>query len=214
MNAVRIFFMATVLTASATIAFAQQAPSKIPDHRQSDDMASDDSALTGPDAKLAEKKREEVIKKVEAVRIWRLTEELKLDQATAVKLSAFLSSFDQQRKTILREQVAGMKELRRTVNTSKPDEVKLKSALEKLEKNHYAMQGLREKEFNGLKDILTTEQQARFVLFQQRFQHEMRRMLEGARTGGQGRPDMGPGNRPYESGSPSSDRPRGPAENR
>jgi Spy/CpxP family protein refolding chaperone len=189
MHATKIFFLLTVLIISATIGFAQQSPPPMMADRQGADTALDDSAPAGRGNKLDEKKREDVLKKIEAVRIWRLTEELKLDQATAAKLSAFLSSFDQQRKTILREQVTTMRDLRRAVSASKPDEAKLKAALEKLEKNHYAMQGLKEKEFSGLKDILTPEQQARFALFQEKFRHEMRKMLEGARTGGQGRPE-------------------------
>jgi Spy/CpxP family protein refolding chaperone len=190
MHAAKIFFLATVLIASAALAVAQQSPPLMMADRQGDDMALDDSAPAGRGNKLDEKKREDVLKKIEAVRIWRLTEELKLDQATAAKLSAFLSSFDQQRKTVLREQVTTMRDLRRAVNTSKPDEAKLRATLEKLEKNQYAMQGLKEKEFNGLKEILTTEQQARFALFQEKFRHEMRKMLEGARAaGGQGRPE-------------------------
>lgn len=204
MNRGRIFLLSILLTAVAAVAFAQQAPlTSNPGGQQGDNPGIERRTAPGRGSELSEKKREEVMKKIEAVRIWRLTEELKLDQGTAAKLSAFLSTFDQQRKTVLREQVTIMKDLRHAVNTPKSDEAKLKAALEKLEKNHSAMQELKEKEFNGLKEILTIEQQARFVLFQQKFQHEMRKMLEGARAGGQDRPGMGPGVR---QGSPPENR--------
>ena len=188
-----IFFL---LTAAAIIyaapsAFAQQA---VPSGRNDDAMGFDNQPGRGGPS---EKKREEVRKKIEAVRIWRLTEELKLDENTAAKLSAFLSSFDQQRRDIVREQMATMRELRRALKASKPDEAKLKAALDKLEKNRHAMEDIRDKERAGLKNILTTEQQARFLIFQQEFRREMQRMIAGARGngpgGGRGQMSGGPG---------------------
>ena len=43
--------------------------------------------------------------------------------------------------------------------------------------------------------MLTVEQQARYVIFQQEFRREMRGMISGARGNGpgQGSPGMGPG---------------------
>ena len=62
------------------------------------------------------------------------------------------------------------------------------SLLEKLEKNRQEMQGLKDQELKGLKDILTIEQQARFLIFQHEFQREMRDMISGARGKGPGGP--------------------------
>jgi Spy/CpxP family protein refolding chaperone len=94
-----------------------------------------------------------------------------------------------------------MRTLRRALKTTKPDETKLKATLEKLVQNRHAMDELRDKEISGLKDILTIEQQARFVIFQQEFRHEMLGMISGARGGGgPGRGRMGqvPGGVPSE----------------
>ncbi len=148
----------------------------------------------GHSGAISEAKREEIRKKIEAVRIWRLTEELNLDANSAAKLSAYLNSFDQQRREIMRDQTATMREMRKTLNAPKPDESKLKTAIEKLEKNRHALQESREKEIAGLKNILTTVQEARFLLFQQEFRREMQSMISGARgSGGEGR--TGPGMR-------------------
>jgi hypothetical protein len=78
----------------------------------------------------------------------------------------------------------------------KPDEKKLKADLDKIEKNHREMVELEGKETNGVKDILSVEQQARYVIFQQEFRRELRGMIAGARGGGQG--TRGPGNRTGE----------------
>ena len=141
----------------------------------------------------SEERREEVRKKIEAVRIWRLIEELKLDTASSGKLSSLLSSLDIKRRDTMREQMETMRELRSLLKTAKPDAAKLKVLLEKLEKNHYEMQSIKDQEMKGLKDILTIEQQARYLLFQQEFQREMRDMISGARGKGHGRDGMGPG---------------------
>ncbi len=190
-----------VLTAAAIIgalslpAFALQGPAG----GQEDVMKYDHRP--GHGGEISEAKREELRKKIEAVRIWRLTEELKLDANSAAKLSAYLSSFDQQRRAIQHDQMATMRDLRRLLNASKPDESKLKTAIEKLEKNRHALQESREKEIAGLKNILSTEQQARFLLFQQEFRREMQGMISGARGGGMGH-GQGPG--PGTGGGPGS----------
>ena len=77
--------------------------------------------------------------------------------------------------------MSNMRALREILKVQKPDEAKIKPLLAKLEGNHGAMQGIRTEELKGLKEILTIEQQARFLVFQQEFQHNMRRMIAGAR---------------------------------
>ncbi len=176
--------VAMVLSCAA-LASARQGP---PSDR-SDDITGIDNPQA-PGGEPSEEKREEVRKKIEAVRIWRLTEALKLDAPTSSKLSALLSSFEQQRMGIMREQMTAMRELRRLLKTPKPDESKIRSALERLEKNQHAMQALRDKELGGVKEILTIEQQARFLLFQQDFRREMQGIIADARRGVHGR---GPG---------------------
>ncbi len=138
----------------------------------------------GPGAPPSADKQEEIRKKIEAVKIWRLTEALKLDAATSAKLSSLVSALDQQRKDTLRDQAQTMKALRQALKTPKPDEQKLKIALDKLQQDRHILDELRDKELNGIKEILTIEQQARFVIFQQEFRHEMLGMIEGARRSG------------------------------
>lgn len=158
----------------------------------------------GPGNAPSEEKRDEVRKKVEAVRIWRLTEALKLDSQTSAKLSSLLGPLDQQRQDLMREHMLAMRVLRQALKAKKPDQEKIKTALETIEKNRHALDGLRDKEISGVKDILTIEQRARFVLFQQDFRREMLGMISGARGGGPGRGKTG------GPGAPGDQTPRGP----
>ncbi len=178
MKRIRILTLFVAVTAVfvATVSFAQQG-------RQADAMGFDNQSGRGNAS--SEEKREAVRKKIETVKIWRLTEALKLDPNAAAKLSAFLSSFDARRRDITHAQMADMKELRSSLKSPKPAEAKLRAILEKLEKNHHEMQDLRDREWKGLKEMLTVEQQARYLIFQLDFQREMRDMIAGARrTGG------------------------------
>jgi len=142
-----------------------------------------------------DEQREAVRKKMEAVKVARLTEELKLDEKTAAKFIPIISALDQKRRGLMRENRQILKDLRIELGSSQPDEKKLKSAVGRLEKNHRDIMSLRDKEISAVKDNLTMTQQARYFLFHQDFAREMRGMVEGARKGpGQERgPGMGGG---------------------
>lgn len=197
MKMTMILALTIALALTALPAFAQRRMQGPPpdDRQQEEGEFAPDPGQGGPPS---EERREEIRKKIEAVRIWRLTGELKLDATTSAQLSSLLSSLDQKRRDIHREQRETMRELRFSLRTAKPEESKIKPLLEKLEKNHRAMQELRDRELKGMKEFLTIEQQARFLLFQQEFQREMRGMISGARGGGAGRGGrgMGPGRQP------------------
>jgi Spy/CpxP family protein refolding chaperone len=193
MNAVKICLMAALLTAVTMSAFGQQRPASTqPGGQYHDTMGVEKPGQPGRSGPLSEEKREEVRKKIDAVRIWRLTEALKLDTNTSAKLSSLLGSLAHQRRDILREQTGVISFLRFAVSAPKPDEAKIKTYLEKLEKNRHALQELTNSEASGLKNILTIEQQARYVVFQHEFTREMRGMIGGA-YGNPGKGGMGIG---------------------
>jgi Spy/CpxP family protein refolding chaperone len=192
----RILILTIALTLTGMPAFAQRQMSGPMVDEPQREAGAFSPAQGGPPS---EERREEVRKKIEAVRIWRLTEELKLDTTSSAKLSSLLSTLDQRRRDAVREQMEAMRDLRFLLKTAKPDEAKIKPLLEKLEKSHHEIQAVREQEMKVIKNILTIEQQARFLLFQQDFQREMREMISGARGKGPG----GPGRR----GGPMNDYP-------
>jgi Spy/CpxP family protein refolding chaperone len=198
--------LAAALIVFGVPVFAQQGPSP----GQMGGQFDDDMGLEagpgrgGPGGPPSEERREEIRKKVEAIRIWRLTEELKLDSQASAKVAALLGSLDNQRAALMRESQENMRALREQLTPSgKPDERKLKTILEKLERNHHEMMELREREWKGMKEILSVEQQARYVIFQREFMREIRNRIAGARGGpGQGRGGMGPGGGPGYGRSP------------
>ena len=196
-----LFLAAMIMAVTAPAAFGQQATAG---GRGEEIMLAENNPGPGERGELSEEKREEIRTKIETVRIWRLTDALKLDPDASAKLAAFIAPFNQQRREIQHEQMETMRTLRHALKDPKPDEKKIKAALETLEKNQNAMQDLRKRELSGLKNILTIEQQARYVVFQQEFQREMRSMIAGARgkekgeAGQGGKPRMRRGQAPPE----------------
>jgi hypothetical protein len=180
-----IVFMVVLLAAIALPAFGQEDSASVQTGSQpNDNTGIGNRGWPGRGEPLSEEKRAEIRKKIEAVRMWRLTEALKLDANTSGKLSSMLSSLDLQRREIQREQMGTLKMLKHTLDSPKPEESHIKSDLDKLEKNYHAMQQLKNSEMRSLKRLLTIEQQARYVIFQQEFMREMRGMIHGARGNG------------------------------
>ena len=159
----------------------------------------------GPGAgRPSEQQREEVRKKVEAVRLARLTETLQLDEKTAAKFIPVVTAIEQKRRTLLKENQETTRELKIMLHANPPDEAKLKIAVNAIEKNRREIFTLRDKEFSAAKDSLTVTQMARYILFNQEFMHEMRGMVEGARGSGpvKGGKGAGPGRGPGMGGGP------------
>ena len=185
MKGLTIVSMVLMLTTVTLNAFGQQSPASMQTGSQyKDDRGVDNTGRPGRGEPLSDEKRAEIRKKIETVRIWRLTEALKLDANTSAKLSSLLSSLDHQRREIQHEQMGTLNMLQQSLKSPKIEEARLKSDLDKLEKNYHAMQELKNKEMSSLKNLLTIEQQARYVIFQQEFMREMRGMIHGARGNG------------------------------
>lgn len=72
-----------------------------------------------------------------------------------------------------------MKRLRESLKEGR--EGQLKDILERLEENHKALQRINDEERAELKKILTIEQQAKFILFQQEFDRDIRKTIAEAR---------------------------------
>jgi len=167
---------AAVVAVLSLPAFAQQGPLRGP--------------AGGPPS---DEQREEVRKKKEVVRMSRLTEELKLDEKTAARFIPIITALNQKRRALMKENRHAMQELRTEVNATQPDEVRMRTAIGRIEKNQREIASLREKELQAARENLSVAQQARYMLFNQEFVREMRGMMEGARGSGPGKGGMGAG---------------------
>lgn len=122
---------------------------------------------------------EKVRKRIETLRMWKLTRALDLDEGTSARLFPLLNKYDKNRAEIERALRDDIKELRESLKEGRQGQ--LKNILDRLEENHRAMQRINDEERAELKKILTIEQQVRFVLFQHEFDREIRKIIAEAR---------------------------------
>ncbi|MEW6110096.1 MAG: hypothetical protein AB1632_13160 [Nitrospirota bacterium] len=132
-----------------------------------------------PGSPPSKKQITRVRERIESIRMWKLTQALDLDEKTAASLFPIMSKYDKKRTEAernIRESIKALKE-----NLRDRNEHKLNDILERLEQYHRELQNIKDEEWTELKRILSTEQQAKFILFLQDFQREMREMIAQAK---------------------------------
>ncbi len=122
---------------------------------------------------------EKIRKRIETLRMWRLTEALNLDEKTSAQVFPILNRFDKKRYELEESLREGMRDLRESLRNKKEDQ--LKKILNKLEDNHKALQSLKQEEWAEMKKVLTIEQQAKFIVFLTEFEREVRKLIAEAR---------------------------------
>jgi Spy/CpxP family protein refolding chaperone len=148
----------------------------------------------------------------EAKRRERLIEILQLDEATRAKLLQRLEQLDRKADDLRRERREAFMALREQAKSlrggarkgdrkkqpdpeqnaaSKVDPAALKAALDRVYAVEEAMPGLRRERFQIMRDVLTPEQQVKFLMYSMKFHKEMKERLERERGGAGDRPQHG-----------------------
>ncbi len=125
---------------------------------------------------------EKVWERIETLRMWKLTKALDLDEKASAQLFPLLNRYDKRKAEIEIALRDSMRELRQSLREGR--EGSLKNILDRLEQNHREMQRINDEEWAGLKRVLTIQQQAKFIIFRQEFDREIRRIITEARGKG------------------------------
>lgn len=146
---------------------------------------------------------------VETIKIWKMTEALNLDEDQAAKLFPKLTQLEASRREFHRRQRILRDELAELIKQRPLREEEIKARLDQLDRTEVDFRVQEQAIRGGLRSVLSLEQQARFTLFEDRFETEMRRVILDLRQRRRGLPP-GPG---QSVGSPSlRDRPPAPME--
>ncbi len=129
----------------------------------------------GPDRPPSKEQLAKVRERIETIKIWKMTKALNLDEKTAARLFPLMNRFDKERGEIQRKIKEGLKDIKEGLKAG--DDRKLIGIMERLEDYHRELQRLKDREWAELKEILTVEQQARFLVFLEEFQHEIRNII-------------------------------------
>ena len=132
-------------------------------------------------------KRQEVRQKIQMVRIWELSRALGLDQKAATALFPTLSKFDEQRAAAHKGVRDAMQALRKASQGPKPDDAQIQAVMEKLTAAKGEVHRVEMEEIAELRRLLTPSQQAKYVLFQQRFSKRLEGMIRKVKEARAGR---------------------------
>jgi len=119
--------------------------------------------------------------RIRQLRKVRLVEMLELKEEQSVRFLARYTAHEDQRKQAMKDRGDIMEKIERLVR-NKADKAEFEKAFAELMAIDDRMIADQRAHFKGLSDILTIEQQAKFLLFEHRFQKELREaMREAAR---------------------------------
>lgn len=127
----------------------------------------------------AGEQREKMRERIKAMKMWRLTRDLDLDEKLAARLFPLLHEYDGRREEIEKEIRQNITSLKEVIGTH--DEPGMKEIMKALEMKHDALQRLGDEERSRLRDILTIEQQAKYLIFTMEFKREIRKMISEAK---------------------------------
>jgi Spy/CpxP family protein refolding chaperone len=123
--------------------------------------------------------RDRVRKRIETLKMWKLTKALDIDETTSAKLFPLLNRYDKRKAEIHQNIRKGMREMRSSLKENRTEG--LKNTLAMLEENHKALQSINDEEWAEMKKVLTVEQQAKFILFKQEFDRDVRKVISDAK---------------------------------
>ena len=129
------------------------------------------------DAPPDERDIQRIRRKVETLRAWRLTEELDLDEETNSRLFPAMREGDKARQRIERENRRLVRTMAQEIKSDNPDRSRISQALDKLQENRREMARVEEHHMRKVRDILSPEDTAHYLLFQIRFQREIRKRV-------------------------------------
>jgi hypothetical protein len=140
----------------------------------------DRAAMRAARREARDKLRNEVMAQMRTMRMWKLTEELKLDQATAAKVFPVLAQYDEKGKAISKERWELARDVQDQVDGGKLDEAKLRRLIDQLQANQVKRNALDEERFKALKPALTPLQQAKLLLLLPRIEDDFRHRIREA----------------------------------
>ncbi|MEE9615064.1 MAG: hypothetical protein V3W31_09000 [Thermodesulfobacteriota bacterium] len=168
-------FFAAVITSGGITVRAQEPPGPPPGggELQSRQFQGGGRGEEGKD------RREQIRKKIALLYMWRLTETLDLDEATAAKLFPVLNRYNKKKMPLERERMKLIIEAREASKTG--DESGSEELLKRVEKNQSALRDLGQEQAEEMKKVLTPAQMVKYLTFEEKFREEVRGMIRDAR---------------------------------
>jgi len=133
-------------------------------------------------------KREEARDKIKMLRTWRLIDELDLTDEQSARFFPIMKEFDRRQEELNHGRRRIINELVDVLREEKPSEKKLQEKIAAIRKNGAQLRKNREDFFDKAAKILSLKQQAQLILFQERFERNLKDIIRDIR----GHMSMGP----------------------
>lgn len=127
----------------------------------------------------SKEQREKIRKRIETLKMWKLTKILDLNEESAAKFFPLLNEYDKKRVAVVEDMEKNMRKLRRSVDTASESE--LKTIIKRLEDNHRELQEINQEKMEKLRDMLTIRDMAKLIIFKQDFDWEMKKIITKVR---------------------------------
>ena len=124
--------------------------------------------------------REQVRERIKLMRMWRLTEALSLDEATAQRLFPLLNRFDERLQPVHRQQGDLLQRLRQEVNVPRPDPARIGRTLDELVALRHQVIEIEDERMREVRRVLGPVQQAKLWLIWPKIDREIRRHVRRA----------------------------------
>lgn len=122
-------------------------------------------------------KHEALMERIRLVRMYALTEALDLDEATAARLFPYLKDHDATVKELHQAKRSHRKALREMIASEEFTEEAVDEHVSALAAIEVEMAEAQQARTEGLKDILTAEQRAKYVMVRERLEKEIRQII-------------------------------------
>jgi hypothetical protein len=131
--------------------------------------------LMADDEMARERDLTQVRKKVEALRAWQLSEVLNMDEETSSRLFPAMRQADQERWKIESRNRKLVREMSQSLERSNPDSQRIDKIIDELQSNRRELVRSEERHLERVRQILSPEDTARYLMFQIKFHREIKR---------------------------------------
>jgi Spy/CpxP family protein refolding chaperone len=136
----------------------------------------------GPKAS-EERLRDQIFDQMRADRMWKLTDALKLDEATAARVFPLLSKYDDQERTLGHDRAQAFRDLREAIEAPAPDGARINALIDRLVALRARRQALGMEKTRELRKMLTAVQMAKLMILTPRLEEKFRQRIHEAIDG-------------------------------
>jgi len=117
--------------------------------------------------------RQQMMEKIETIKMWKLMDALNLNSETALKVFPVIKEMDQKKALLMQKKRSLMRQLRNLVNGKTAQGVKSDALASQIFDLNEQLCEIPRETYNKLKPVLTEKQLGQYLLFQQRFRREL-----------------------------------------